>query len=169
MKHFFRFILALVGTAVVYYPIFTYINYAFIGFSVVRAIGIALSVFIFYLAIRHNPWIIRLSHKMKMNQIERRGIIAMAAGLAISQMVLAEELSEAYNSSLLNQASISVEALIVDCEDGYCVCEYDVLGASFQQKFKDSNDQFESGDFVGIEYLEGNPNIYRLIIKPRVQ
>lgn len=164
MKYFLRFLLAFIGTVAVYYTIFTYINYAFIGFGVVRALGVAICAVIFYLAIRDNPWIIRLSNKLKMNRIEQRGILSMAAILAISQMILAEEVSDLYNHSLLDQASVPVEAIVIDCEDGYCVCEYHAGDRTFQQKIKDSHEGFESGSSVEIHYLKHNPNIFRLAV-----
>ncbi len=162
MKFVLRFISAFILTAAIYYSIVTYINYGFTGFGMIRFAGIALSGFLFFLAIRDIPWVIRVSHKMRLNRIERHGILVLSFFLSVAQFVLADELSNLYHHQLLDESSKLTIAWIVDCEDDYCDCQYEVAGKVLEQKIQAPNDQLMEGDSIPIQYHQNNPNIFRL-------
>lgn len=162
MKLFLRFISAFILTTAIYYSIITYINYGTTGFGMIRFAGITLSGFLFFLAIRDIPWIIRVAHKMRLNRIERHGILVLSFFLSIAQFVLAEELSGLYHHQLLNESSKQTVAWVIECEDDYCDCQYQVAGKVLEQKIQAPHDQLREGDSIQIHYYQSNPNIFRL-------
>lgn len=161
MKLVLRFISAFILTAAIYYSIITHINYGLPGFGMIRFAGIGLSGFLFFLAIRDIPWIIRVAHKMRLNRIERHGILVLSFFLSVAQFVLADSLSGIYHDKLLDESSELTIAWVVDCEDDYCDCQYEVAGKILEQKIRVHDDQLTKGDSIQIHYHQSNPNIFR--------
>lgn len=163
MKLVSRFISAFILTAAIYYSIITHINYGFSSYSMIRFSGIGLSGFLFFLAIRNIPWIIRMSEKMSLNRIERHGALVLAFLLSVTQFALIDEISRLYHDRLLNESSELTTARVLDCEKNYCDCSYTVNGALLKQKIRFPNEALTTGDSVQIYYHQNNPNIFRVI------
>ncbi|MDW3195343.1 MAG: hypothetical protein R8G66_23405 [Cytophagales bacterium] len=162
MKFSLRFLSAFILTAAIYYSIITYINYGLSGFGMIRFAGIALSGCLFFLAIRDVPWIIRLAHKMRLNRIERHGIIVLSFFLSVAQFVLVDEVSGIYHDHLLDESNQSTVAWVVDCEDPYCDYQYKVADRLLKQKIEVPDDGSGARDTITIQYHQTNPNIFRL-------
>ncbi len=99
---------------------------------------------------------------MRFNRIERHGILVMAFLLSVAQFVLADELSSLYHNRLLDESSELTTALVVDCEEDYCDCRYEVEDQLLEQKFRISPNTIAVGDTVQVYYHQSNPNIFRL-------
>lgn len=99
---------------------------------------------------------------MRLNRIERHGILVLAFFLSVAQFVLADELSALYHHQLLDESSKLTTAWVIDCEDNYCDCRYEVENLVLEQKIQLPYDMLSVGDSIQIHYYRDNPNIFRL-------